>query len=146
MAADISQEVFIKIYTAIGSYNHQGFKTWISRIATNTAIDYIRKRARDQERTISLDLYKETISLPNSPDTPESVLLEKDQHQELLAACERLAPKYRDVIKMYYGENKSYQQISKEENISVRTVESRLYRGKKIIKKRWEAEGNGRCT
>ena len=145
-AADITQDVFIKIYTSIGTYNHQGFKTWISRIATNTSIDYIRKRTREEERTISLDLYKESISLPSALDTPESLFFQKDQQEKLLSACEGLPPKYRDVIKKYYIENKSYLEISEEENITVRAVESRLYRGKKIIKRRWEAEGYSTFT
>lgn len=146
MAADITQEVFIKIYTAIGTHNHQGFKTWISRIASNTSIDYIRKRTREQARTISLDSYKESIEIPSASDTPESLLLEKNQKEKLLATCEGLSEKYRNVVKKYYMENKDYATIAGEENISVRAVESRLYRAKKMIKKRWEAEAYDRFS
>lgn len=140
MAADITQEVFIKTYKAIGNYNHQGFKTWISRIASNASIDYIRKRTREQSRTVSLDFYKESIAVPSVPDTPESLLLDKNEKEKLLAICEGLSEKYRNVVKKYYMENKDYATIAAEENISVRAVESRLYRAKKMIKKRWEAE------
>lgn len=146
MAADITQEVFIKIYTSIGSYNHEGFKTWISRIATNTAIDYLRKRTKEQQRTVSLDFCEESIIIPAAPDTPESLLLEKDQEEKILLTYEGLAPKYRDVVKKYYIENKNYATIADEEKISVRAVESRLYRAKKMIKKRWEGEGYGRFS
>ncbi len=38
-AEDAAQEVFIKIYTSLPQYEKQGFKTWISRIAVNHAID-----------------------------------------------------------------------------------------------------------
>ena len=143
MAADITQEVFIKIYTSIGNYRNEGFKTWISRIATNRAIDYIRKKTKEQEKIVSLDFYKESITIPN---TPESLLLEKDQNEKLLSICEELAPKYRGVVKKYYVENKSYTAIADEENISIRAVESRLYRAKRMIKKRWEEEGYGKFS
>lgn len=143
MAGDITQEVFIKIYTSIGDYRNEGFKTWISRIATNRCIDYIRKRAKEQEKIVSLNLYKEPITIP---DTPESLLLEKDQREKLLSICEGLGSRYRGVVKKYYVENKSYAVIAQEENISIRAVESRLYRAKRMIKKRWEEEGYGRFS
>lgn len=140
IAADITQDVFIKIYTSIGGYRQEGFKTWVSRIATNGSIDYIRKRTREQHRFISLDFYKESLSIP---DTPESLLIQKNQKEKLLSICEELTPEHRSTVKKYYVENKSYAMIAVEENISIRTVESRLYRAKKMIKKRWKEEGYG---
>lgn len=143
MSADITQEIFMKMYTSIGGYNHQGFKTWVSRIATNTSIDYIRKRTKEREKVISLDSYQASNSLPGDLDTPESLLVEKDREEKLLFIYEGLSPKYRDVIKKYYMENKNYAAIAKEEGISIRAVESRLYRAKKMMKKGWEAKGYG---
>lgn len=140
VAADITQDVFIKIYTSIGSYRQEGFKTWISRIATNKSIDYIRKKTREKEKLVSFDFYTESLLIV---DTPESLLLQKDQKQKLLSICEGLTPKYRGVVKKYYVENKSYAIIAAEEKISIRAVESRLYRAKGMIKKRWEEEGYG---
>jgi len=72
VAADITQDVFIKIYTSIGSYRQEGFKTWISRIATNKSIDYIRKKTREKEKLVSFDFYTESLLIV---DTPESLLL-----------------------------------------------------------------------
>ena len=142
-AADLTQEVFIKIYTSIGNYRNEGFKTWISRIATNRSIDYIRKKTKEQQKVVSLDFYKESITIP---DTPESLLLQRDQKEKLISICEDLGGKYRGVVKKYYVENKSYAMIAEEENISIRAVESRLYRAKGMIKKRWEEEGYGRFS
>lgn len=48
-AEDVTQEVFIKIYTSLPQYKNQGFKTWITRIAVNHAIDLKRKRQRQKE-------------------------------------------------------------------------------------------------
>ena len=48
-AEDAAQEVFLKIYTSLPQYEKQGFKTWITRIAVNHAIDIRRKQVRRQE-------------------------------------------------------------------------------------------------
>ena len=45
-AEDAAQEVFLKIYTSLPQYEKQGFKTWISRIAVNHAIDMKRRQVR----------------------------------------------------------------------------------------------------
>lgn len=138
IAADITQDVFIKVYTSITGYRHEGFKTWISKIATNSSVDYIRKRTKEQQKIVSLDFHQQSIT---TSDTPESLFLQKKQKEKLLFICDDLGTKYKDIVKKYYIENKSYKVIAYEENISIRTVESRLYRAKKIIKKQWEEEG-----
>lgn len=143
IAADITQEVFVKIYQSIGKYEDKGFKTWISRITTNQSIDYIRKRTKDQQKLVSLDSYQEVIS---TPDTPESLFLEKDQKEKLLLICKALDSKYTVILNKYYIENKSYSTIALEENISIKTVESRLYRARGMIKKRWKEEGHDRLS
>lgn len=138
IAADITQETLVGIYQSIGSYHGKGFKTWISRIATNKSIDYIRKRTKEQEKLTSLEDYKEVISIS---ETPEDVFLRGDQRDKLLAVCQSLDSKYSIVLNKYYIDNKSYSTIASEEEISIRTVESRLYRAKTMIKKYWEEAG-----
>lgn len=49
-AEDATQEVFIKIYTSLPKYENQGFKTWITRIAINHAIDMRRKNKEEKKR------------------------------------------------------------------------------------------------
>ena len=137
IAADITQDVFLKIYRSIHSYKHQGFKTWISRIATNQSIDYIRKKSREDKKTISLEEYKGKIS---NEETPEDIFLQEEKRKKLMSLCQNLDSKYSVVLNKYYFENKSYAMIASEENISIKTVESRLYRAKKMMIQRWEEE------
>lgn len=66
-------------------------------------------------------------------------LIIKEEEKALLEKCLRNIPEhYETVIRKSYEENKSCKQIALEENISVRTVETRLYRGKKILRKCFE--------
>jgi RNA polymerase sigma factor (sigma-70 family) len=75
------------------------------------------------------------------PDSRISVqdLIVKEEEKALLAECLRRIPEhYGTVIRKSFQENKSSKQIALEENISVRTVETRLYRGKKILRECFE--------
>jgi len=89
-AADISQEVFIKAYLSIGSYQNQGFKTWISRISINKSIDYVRKMAKEQANctyqkfpTSASQSLEEQSQEPTHHETPESVFFKKILREEI---------------------------------------------------------------
>lgn len=70
---------------------------------------------------------------------PVQDLLIKEEEKALLAEClKRIPEHYQAVIRKSYEENKSCKEIAREENISVRTVETRLYRGKKILRQYFE--------
>jgi len=63
----------------------------------------------------------------------------QEEEKALLEEClKRIPEHYQTVLRKSYAENKSCKQIAKEENISVRTVETRLYRGKKILRQYFE--------
>ena len=47
---------------------------------------------------------------------------------------------YRVVIEKFYFQEKSYEMIAREENVSVKTIASRLYRAKILLKEKWREE------
>lgn len=51
-----------------------------------------------------------------------------------------LPARHRDILVQFYIEEKSYDQIAREQNIAVKTVESRLYRARSWIRKHWKEE------
>ncbi len=135
-AENLTQETFSQVYRSLSKYEFRGFKTRIGRIALNKAIDYKRSTAhRLTERDISL------IGIDGITDQGievQDILLQAEE-KELIAECLRRIPEhYETVIRKSYQENKSSKQIALEENISVRTVETRLYRGKKIFRQCYE--------
>lgn len=134
-ALDISQEVFIKVYFSILSYKNQGFKSWISKIAINTSIDYHRK-LKNIQKLIPIDGDNEDL-FSSYDDIEENVINNFDLNK-LSKLYKSLPEKYYKILKKYYFENKSYSCISLEENISIKTVETRLYRARKMLKERWE--------
>ncbi len=136
-AQDITQEVFVKIYASLPNYQFRGFKTWITRIATNHAIDYKRKKARENE---ALSLSKETQESIKSSHNIEALLLTKEQKVLITQKLRELPENYRNVVLAHYLEEKSYQEIAAQQNIEVKTVEMKLYRARKWIKKHWKEE------
>lgn len=135
-AEDVAQEVFVQIYLSLPSYQEKGLKTWMTRIAINKAIDFKRKRQRNKEEL--MDSMEEIY--PNvDVDTHNLDSLFLKERKEIIAhRLDQLPPNYRVIIHAYYMEEKSYQEIAKEQGIKVKTVESKLYRARKWIRKHWK--------
>ncbi len=135
-AQDIAQEVFIQLYRSLPEYQPDHLKAWIGRITTNKAIDWKRKRAR-QLALVDSDIERQTI--PGVMDmSPEQMFLQQERESHVKDLCRSLPPRYSQVIIKYHFENKSYQQIAREEGISLKTVESRLYRARRLLRERWK--------
>ncbi len=127
-AEDAAQESFIKIYRNIGGFKEESkFFTWLYRIVVNTAYDFLRQK---KHTPISLDDddIKYTLSvLPKETEFQSS--------QELLnAALAKLPFEYRSVLILREIEGVSYQEIAETLKISIGTVESRLFRGRAMLK------------
>ncbi|MFH1129632.1 MAG: RNA polymerase sigma factor [Patescibacteria group bacterium] len=129
---DVTQEIFIKIYSNIKSFDiDKRFSPWAYRIAHNELINVLRKKDR--------------LPLPFfDPDTifPHPVSNEKtdrgtkdDETKRILDKClEKISPKYREVLMLYYLEEMDYKEISDIMHVPVSTVGVRLKRGKEMLK------------
>ncbi|MEH6905223.1 RNA polymerase sigma factor [Neobacillus drentensis] len=136
-AEDAAQEVFMKIYLSLPQYQNQGFKTWITRIAVNQAIDIKRKQARRREEVA------EELELPLAgiaKDSVEKEILETDRRRLVRKKLDELPDNYRDVIYGFYIAEKSYQQMAEEQNVQVKTIEMKLYRARHWMKRNWKED------
>lgn len=127
LAEDIAQEAFVKAYLQLEHFDPQRarFSTWLYRIATNTAIDHLRK---NKHFAIVDDI--EALAEQTMP-----TFLEDEQKREIQTAVANLTPPaYRAVIEAYYWEGKSYQQIAKQTNVPINTVRTRIRRAKLQLK------------
>ncbi|GHI00608.1 RNA polymerase sigma factor [Neobacillus kokaensis] len=136
-AEEAAQEVFIKIYTSLPQYENQGFKTWLTRIAVNHAIDIKRKQARRKEEIIET-LEEQVIGTPR--DDVETMIIETDRRRLVRKRLGEMPKNYRDVIYGFYIEEKSYQQMAEEQNVQVKTIETKLYRARNWMKKNWKED------
>lgn len=136
-AEDVSQEVFLKIYYALPQYSSQGLKAWMTRIAVNHAIDVKRKKQRQQEMILEPDNLQ---ALSSSDETVVIPLLRKEQRELVKNRLHDMPVNYRKVIEAYYIAEKSYKQIAKEQQVEVKTVETKLYRARNWMKKHWKED------
>jgi RNA polymerase sigma-70 factor (ECF subfamily) len=146
-AKDLTQEIFIKLYNNLQNYkNKASFSTWLYRIAVNRCIDWTRKRklstisifcdSNDEE----MDIY-DTIA--DSGGGPEELLINQENRAYIRKVVEELPEIYKTAIILYYFEDFSPQEISDITDVPKRTIETRLYRGKNLLKLRLEELING---
>ncbi len=137
-AEDVTQEVFTKVWKSIDSFNHASSpKTWIYRIAVNTAIDHGRKPWK------KVDLCgnapgcegEDEANLPLlvSCETAEGRLLAREKEATLSKAIARLRPHLKDVFVMKELQELSYDEISAILGLSMGTISSRLNRARKAL-------------
>ncbi|MCY6369911.1 RNA polymerase sigma factor [Clostridium ganghwense] len=135
-AENLTQETFLQVYKSLHKYEYKGFKNWIGRIAVNKSIDYKRRLASKQENEIKY--IDEMECLPDNKALIQDRLIQEERKREVICYCNELPLKYKSVIKKFYIQNKSYKEIAAEENISIKTVETRLYRAKNLLRKKIE--------
>ena len=112
---DIAQEAFIKAFRNLDSFSikQARFSTWLYRIATNLCIDTLRKH-RHKVHIKDVEAFVETTE-PSFMEEEEKVLLQK-------MINELEPPKYGALIRAYFWEGKSYQELAAEYHTSTNTV------------------------
>jgi RNA polymerase sigma factor (sigma-70 family) len=136
-AEDAAQEVFMKIYTSLPQYQNQGFKTWMTRIAVNHAIDVKRKQLRRRE-DMAEDFKLQLAGTPK--ENVENEVIDLERRRLVRKKLDELPENYRDVIYGFYIAEKSYQQMAEEQNVQVKTIETKLYRARHWMKKNWKED------
>lgn len=132
-AEDIIQEIFIKTYQNINSFDAaKKFSPWIYRIAHNEIINKSKRRKFDALPFFDADtLWPHPVSAESPTDDIDQKLI-----KEMLDQClEKLAPKYREPMILYYLEELSYKEIADILHIPTSTVGIRIKRGKEKLQK-----------
>ncbi|MCP4538162.1 MAG: sigma-70 family RNA polymerase sigma factor [Chloroflexi bacterium] len=128
-AEDVAQESFVKAYRALGRFDtERPFAPWLYRIATNTALNWVKRRRPE----VTLD--EETPLADPSPG-PEAQAIAADTSARLRAAIAALPPNYRVVIELRHFQGLSYQEMSDALNVPVSDVKSWLFRARCKLKK-----------
>lgn len=129
-AQDLTQEIFLKVYNALPKFRGEASPyTWLYRIALNHTTKHLRRKR--VFRFISLEKFPEDDFPVDPPQERESTPLQKLIREKV----SHLSPVYRDVIVLFYFDNKTLAEISKLLNISIGTVKSRLARGRETLSK-----------
>lgn len=129
-AEDITQEVFIKLFNILSKFNGKNEKqlySWVKMVSRNMTIDVIRKN-----KNKSVDINYESLSdLVENADFDEINDEQSDLSVDIKNAINNLSPKYKKVFELYYLDNYTHEEISKELNLNVGTSKSNLFKAKK---------------
>jgi RNA polymerase sigma-70 factor (ECF subfamily) len=142
LAEDLAQETFIKVFNHLDRFNPKyKFSSWIFKIASNLAIDTLRKR---EPITVSLDGSRNAetpdeveatrITVESKDENPEEFLEAKELGQEIERAIGLLRPDYRTAILLRHVEGHEYQEISEIMGVPLGTVKTFIHRARNELR------------
>jgi RNA polymerase sigma-70 factor (ECF subfamily) len=135
-ALDLTQEIFFQIYIALPGFRGDSiFGTWVYRVASNKCLDFLRKNKAEKEK-IHAAIFEDNILAGDSRGSPEELVIRREESRRVLMALESLPRNYRIVIVLHHYQQLSYKDIAEILDRPVRTVATRLYRAKLILKKK----------
>ena len=125
LAEDAVQETFIKVYINLHRYNAEyTFGQWAYTIARNTFIDFVRRR----QDGLSID---DRFAAPaSSAPTPEESFINLQQRTQIEHYLERLTPRYRQLVRMRFFEEYSYEEIAAKLALPLGTVKTQIHRAR----------------
>jgi len=139
-AEDLTIEAFGKAFTNIHQYEpHYAFSTWLFCIASNGAIDHLRKK---RVPTVPLESSVQSVqnvgneynyNVSTQSDNPEEVYIKEQSGKLLRISVATLKPRFRTLIEMRYFMEYSYAEIANELNQPIGTVKVQLYRSRALL-------------
>ena len=131
-AEDLTIETFWRMYRAHARFDAAkgNCTAWLRRIATNAALDHLRRTRRE-------------VPLPEDPpDAPKVPAAERSELQRtILSAMNSLSPRLRVAVVLALVEEESYGRIAEALGISVSAVKVRVFRGVRILRKELSRAG-----
>lgn len=125
-AEDVVQDALIRIWRGLPTFRGDAsLSTWIYAITRNRCLTAL---TRGTQRDVSLDDPGVREAAEAIPDTPRPA-----GEQSLLPLVDRLPPHYRQAVRLFYMEEKSYDEMARLLDLPMGTVKIRLHRGRKAL-------------
>jgi RNA polymerase sigma-70 factor (ECF subfamily) len=139
-AEDVVQQTFQKTFVYLSNFEGKSsFSTWLTRIAINEALMYLRRARALCEVSID-DLNGDEGTRPNfnitdaSPD-PEATYMQREEAQILSIAIKRLSPAMRNVLELKELRELSSRETAQHMGLSVAAVKARVFHGRNKLRK-----------
>ncbi|ANQ49985.1 sigma-70 family RNA polymerase sigma factor [Flammeovirga yaeyamensis] len=137
-AEDLTIEAFAKAFKNLSKFKKDyTFSTWLFRIGSNNAIDFIRKKKLE---TYSIDAEVTnkdgdtmSMNIQDSGLTPHEEAIKKQKIQIVHEFVSLLPPKYQRLVKLRYFEEKSYDEIAAELEAPLGTIKAQLHRARELL-------------
>jgi RNA polymerase sigma-70 factor (ECF subfamily) len=152
-ADDLAQDIFVKIYCNLAKFKFESeFGTWLYRVAVNHIKDHLRKIGRRKE--VSLNAFEDSRLGAHDPGPErEAERLNEERRTAIHKALLTLPPKYSVILTLRDVRGLAYEEIAGVLKISPGTVDSRLHRARRLLRKKMapalhssgrETEGEGK--
>jgi RNA polymerase sigma-70 factor, ECF subfamily len=138
-AQDLTQEVFIRMYRTLNSYDvgRGAFTTWITTLTRNLLVDHFRKTKNDR-LTDSLDAtasdHEDAMPLgeriPDGGPAPDSGVQSREAKETVHEALQKLSPELREAVILRDLQDMDYREIATVLKVPEGTVKSRINRGR----------------
>jgi RNA polymerase sigma-70 factor, ECF subfamily len=138
VAEELAQEVFLRVYRSRDSYQPAAkFATWLFRIATNLALNWLRDGKGERGRETLEDAQTGvTRQLPDDRPSVEQTMVNEVRLREVRSAVAALPDKQRAAVLMHKYEEMEYSQIAKVLDCSESAVKSLLFRAYETLRAR----------
>lgn len=141
-AEDLTIEAFGRAFKKLEQYSPDfAFSTWLFKIASNNAIDFIRKKK--QKYSISLDNKTANPEHQDYSDhsanikahglDPEENFIKKQKIESVRVLVDSLKPKYKEMIELFYFQEMSHEEISKKLDLPIGTIKAQLFRARDLL-------------
>jgi RNA polymerase sigma-70 factor, ECF subfamily len=134
-AADLAQDVFVRVYRNLHRYEPGTFDGWLYRITKNLFLDMVRRRGRIRMEALP----EEDWRIPPSDEpTPADVVERRTLEARLEQGLAQLGPDFRLAVVLCDVEGLSYEEIAAATGWPLGTVRSRIHRGRKQLREHLE--------
>ena len=130
---DLEQEVYVKIWKNSDKYKEQGsIKSWITTIAKNTSLDYLKSSYHKVFQTSTSDDLIIT-NIKDKKTSPDELFSKKERQKKIIEAINKLKPKFREVIILCEINGYTYEECAKKLKCPIGTIKSRIFNAKKCL-------------
>ncbi len=138
-AEDLTIEAFGRAFKKLEQYSPNfAFSTWLFKIASNNAIDFIRRKK--QMFSVSIDTRTENTegkehssNIKSGTLDPEEHFIKKQKIEQVRLLVDNLKPKYKEMIELFYFHEMSHEEISKKLDLPIGTIKAQLFRARDLL-------------
>ena len=130
-AQDVVQEAYLRAFKFLGGFRGGDSRSWLLRIVRNAFYDWLKRNRREEMGTA---FEEELHSTADEKGTPDTLLLEKADHELMRKAIGDLPCEFREILVLRELEGFSYKEIADVAEVPLGTVMSRLARAREHLR------------
>ena len=139
-ASDVAQDAFLSAWKGLANFRGEaGFSTWLYRLTSNAAIDFLRKNRRPRA---GLSLDDGALDLPDLAPSPQDQVESQALREAVRWGMGELSQTHREILDLREYRELSYEEIARELDVDLGTVKSRLSRARCALRKILLQNGN----